>query len=91
MDIGPSFAVFCMKLLISSLMFACLFRDELVTGFLCFFQVADDLTLHDFMGGVPPIVLTPDMQRNSAMFSPWLRADNKQPFIVVGPEGCGKG
>jgi len=24
-------------------------------------------------------------------FSPWLDPENKQPFILVGPEGCGKG
>jgi len=24
------------------------------------------------------------------MFSPWLQASNKHPFILVGPEGCGK-
>ena len=24
------------------------------------------------------------------MFQPWLQSTNKHPFIVVGPEGCGK-
>ncbi|XP_041357041.1 cytoplasmic dynein 2 heavy chain 1-like isoform X2 [Gigantopelta aegis] len=38
-----------------------------------------------------PVIKTHDVQRNLDYFTPWLQADNKQPFIVVGPEGCGKG
>jgi hypothetical protein len=36
--------------------------------------------------GSPPIIETVDVQRNRAMIQPWL--DNRQPFVVVGPEGC---
>ncbi len=42
------------------------------------------------MNGQLPVILTPDVQRNLAMLTPWLSGDSKQPFIIVGPEGCGK-
>ena len=35
--------------------------------------------------------MTADVQRYIDSFNSWLQPDNKQPFIVVGPEGCGKG
>uniref|UniRef100_A0A3P8WNV8 Cytoplasmic dynein 2 heavy chain 1 n=1 Tax=Cynoglossus semilaevis TaxID=244447 RepID=A0A3P8WNV8_CYNSE len=38
-----------------------------------------------------PVVETADMQRGLHCFSPWLTAQHRQPFMVVGPEGCGKG
>ncbi|XP_053400577.1 cytoplasmic dynein 2 heavy chain 1-like [Mercenaria mercenaria] len=38
-----------------------------------------------------PVIRTSDVQRAMDFFSPWLAPDNKQPFILVGPEGCGKG
>uniref|UniRef100_A0A3Q3LA71 Dynein cytoplasmic 2 heavy chain 1 n=1 Tax=Labrus bergylta TaxID=56723 RepID=A0A3Q3LA71_9LABR len=38
-----------------------------------------------------PVIETPDMQRGLNCFSPWLTAQHRQPFMVVGPEGCGKG
>lgn len=38
-----------------------------------------------------PVVRTSDVQRSLDYFMPWLDPDNKQPFIIVGPEGCGKG
>ncbi len=42
-------------------------------------------------GGSPlPLVLTQDVQRGLNMFRPWLSGSNKQPFLIVGPEGCGK-
>ena len=36
----------------------------------------------------PGLVRTIDVQRNEAVIQPWL--DNLEPFILVGPEGCGK-
>ena len=36
----------------------------------------------------PPLVLTQDVQRHSHLIEPWLR--DMEPFILVGPEGCGK-
>lgn len=38
-----------------------------------------------------PVVLTTDIQRALDYFRPWLESENKQPFLLVGPEGCGKG
>ncbi|KAL3878520.1 hypothetical protein ACJMK2_030860 [Sinanodonta woodiana] len=38
-----------------------------------------------------PVIKTADVQRGIDAFSAWLQPDNKQPFILVGPEGCGKG
>ena len=37
-----------------------------------------------------PLILTVDVQRALSLFQPWLQPDNRQPFILVGPEGCGK-
>ena len=53
-------------------------------------QVPDSPTISDLSGGSLPVVLTTDVQRGLDMFSPWLQGSNKHPFIVVGPEGCGK-
>ncbi|KAM3875467.1 cytoplasmic dynein 2 heavy chain 1 [Diretmus argenteus] len=38
-----------------------------------------------------PVIETPDMQRGLHCFSQWLTTQHRQPFMVVGPEGCGKG
>ncbi|NXI65822.1 DYHC2 protein, partial [Anseranas semipalmata] len=38
-----------------------------------------------------PVIQTPDMQRGLDYFRPWLDFNNKEPFLLVGPEGCGKG
>lgn len=56
-------------------------------------QLPDNLTLSDLSGSAKaslPVVLTPDLQRNRDTFQSWLHTGNKQPFIIVGPEGCGK-
>ena len=53
-------------------------------------QVHEELTLDQFKGNLP-IIKTADVQRGLDYFNPWLQPDNKQPFILVGPEGCGKG
>ncbi|XP_029699181.1 cytoplasmic dynein 2 heavy chain 1 isoform X3 [Takifugu rubripes] len=37
------------------------------------------------------VIETPAMQRALHGFSPWLTAQHRQPFMIVGPEGCGKG
>ncbi|XP_052794024.1 cytoplasmic dynein 2 heavy chain 1-like isoform X3 [Mya arenaria] len=51
-----------------------------------------DLTSEHFNNSTTlPVIRTTDVQRAMDFFSPWLAADNKQPFILVGPEGCGKG
>ncbi|KAB1272094.1 Cytoplasmic dynein 2 heavy chain 1 [Camelus dromedarius] len=52
----------------------------------------ENLTADDFCNGQAlPVIQTPDMQRGLDYFKPWLSSDTKQPFILVGPEGCGKG
>ncbi|KAM6946318.1 LOW QUALITY PROTEIN: cytoplasmic dynein 2 heavy chain 1 [Aplochiton taeniatus] len=38
-----------------------------------------------------PVIQTADMQRGLHCFSQWLSPPHRQPFILVGPEGCGKG
>ena len=37
-----------------------------------------------------PLVLTPATQRILDTIRPWLEMDQREPFILVGPEGCGK-
>ncbi|MBZ3869929.1 Cytoplasmic dynein 2 heavy chain 1 [Sciurus carolinensis] len=52
----------------------------------------ENLTADDFSNGQAlPVIQTPDMQRGLDYFKPWLSSSTKQPFILVGPEGCGKG
>ncbi|XP_034521541.1 LOW QUALITY PROTEIN: cytoplasmic dynein 2 heavy chain 1 [Ailuropoda melanoleuca] len=52
----------------------------------------ENLTADDFSNGQTlPVIQIPDMQRGLDYFKPWLNSDTKQPFILVGPEGCGKG
>ncbi|XP_023565248.1 cytoplasmic dynein 2 heavy chain 1 [Octodon degus] len=52
----------------------------------------ENLTADDFSSGhMLPVIQTPDMQRSLDYFKPWLNSDTQQPFILIGPEGCGKG
>ncbi|KAG8523219.1 Cytoplasmic dynein 2 heavy chain 1, partial [Galemys pyrenaicus] len=52
----------------------------------------ENLTADDFSNGQTlPVIQTPDMQRGLDYVKPWLSSHTKQPFILVGPEGCGKG
>ena len=51
----------------------------------------DEVTVDTLTGNNMPVIMTSDVQRSIDTFSAWLDADNKQPFIVVGPDGCGKG
>uniref|UniRef100_A0A7N9ATV1 Cytoplasmic dynein 2 heavy chain 1 n=1 Tax=Mastacembelus armatus TaxID=205130 RepID=A0A7N9ATV1_9TELE len=56
------------------------------------FQRPEGLTLEQLSHThTLPVIETPDMQRGLHCFSPWLIAQHRQPFMVVGPEGCGKG
>lgn len=36
------------------------------------------------------LILTADAKCSLDYFSPWLQMETQQPFILVGPEGCGK-
>ncbi|XP_018025771.1 cytoplasmic dynein 2 heavy chain 1, partial [Hyalella azteca] len=38
----------------------------------------------------PPLVLTADSKRILDYILPWLQPETQQPFILIGPEGCGK-
>ncbi|XP_008299945.1 cytoplasmic dynein 2 heavy chain 1 [Stegastes partitus] len=56
------------------------------------FQRPESLTLEQLSHAHKlPVIETPGMQRGLHGFSPWLTAQHRQPFMVVGPEGCGKG
>uniref|UniRef100_A0A3Q0T4R8 Cytoplasmic dynein 2 heavy chain 1 n=1 Tax=Amphilophus citrinellus TaxID=61819 RepID=A0A3Q0T4R8_AMPCI len=56
------------------------------------FQHPEGLTLEQFSHThILPVIETPGMQRGLHGFCPWLTAQHRQPFMVVGPEGCGKG
>uniref|UniRef100_A0A3Q3KJ04 Cytoplasmic dynein 2 heavy chain 1 n=1 Tax=Monopterus albus TaxID=43700 RepID=A0A3Q3KJ04_MONAL len=56
------------------------------------FQRPEGLTLDQLSNThTLPVIETPDMQRSLHCFSLWLTAPHRQPFMVVGPEGCGKG
>ncbi|XP_051482944.1 cytoplasmic dynein 2 heavy chain 1 isoform X1 [Apus apus] len=64
------------------------------TGQLMLYQLKkpENLTADDFSNiQTLPVIQTPDMQRSLDYFRPWLDLNNKQPFLLVGPEGCGKG
>ncbi|XP_069747277.1 cytoplasmic dynein 2 heavy chain 1 isoform X4 [Narcine bancroftii] len=55
-------------------------------------EKSENLTVDDFKNTQKlPVIRTPDMQRGLDYFKPWLNSNNNQPFILVGPEGCGKG
>ena len=53
-------------------------------------DLKSDITINDLKNPeTPPIIRTINIQRDIAMFKPWL--DSGESFILVGPEGCGKG
>ena len=55
-------------------------------------QVPDSLSVEDLTGqnSSPPVIKTADIKRGLDLFSPWLQNDDRQSFLLVGPEGCGK-
>lgn len=56
-----------------------------------YYKVPKNLQIGDFSSTKLPVILTPDVKRYIDHFSPWLMSnDLRQPFIVAGPEGCGK-
>uniref|UniRef100_A0A8B9KYF0 Cytoplasmic dynein 2 heavy chain 1 n=1 Tax=Astyanax mexicanus TaxID=7994 RepID=A0A8B9KYF0_ASTMX len=55
-------------------------------------QRGDGLCVEDFSNPYTlPVIHTADMQRALHVFTHWLRPGHTQPFLLVGPEGCGKG
>lgn len=64
------------------------------TGRLVAYQLErpDSLTVEDLSNPQRlPVIQTADMQRGLDYFRQWLCTDYRQPFLLVGPEGCGKG
>ncbi len=55
-----------------------------------FVQVEENLKLEDLSMSKMPVVLTPDVQRSLDFFNPWLTQGKNEPFLLVGPDGCGK-
>ncbi|XP_069679211.1 cytoplasmic dynein 2 heavy chain 1 isoform X2 [Periplaneta americana] len=37
-----------------------------------------------------PLIMTADVKRTLDIIEPWLNAETRQPFLLVGPQGCGK-
>lgn len=60
------------------------------SGEMKLFQLDDSqpVTLDDLTSGEGPMVRTASVQRDEMMLMPWMT--NMEPFILVGPEGCGK-
>uniref|UniRef100_A0AAR2JK60 Cytoplasmic dynein 2 heavy chain 1 n=1 Tax=Pygocentrus nattereri TaxID=42514 RepID=A0AAR2JK60_PYGNA len=55
-------------------------------------QRGDGVCVEDFSNPhTLPVIHTPDMQRTLDIFTHWLHSGHTQPFLLVGPEGCGKG
>ncbi|KAG8470560.1 hypothetical protein KFE25_008981 [Diacronema lutheri] len=48
----------------------------------------EPLSLDALSSAAGPMVRTADVQRDTAMVMPWI--ERMEPFILVGPEGCGK-
>jgi dynein heavy chain 2 len=54
-------------------------------------QITEKISVEDFTSTSLPVIRTADVQRFIDSFSSWLHPENRQPFILNGPEGCGKG
>ncbi|XP_074649972.1 cytoplasmic dynein 2 heavy chain 1-like [Tubulanus polymorphus] len=69
------------------------YYDDSTGRLMCYtMDMADNLTADNFVSAKSlPVVRTGDVQRGFDYFAPWLTPENRQPFILVGPEGCGKG
>eukprot|EP01061_Rhynchopus_euleeides_P011972 TRINITY_DN21580_c1_g1_i2.p1 TRINITY_DN21580_c1_g1~~TRINITY_DN21580_c1_g1_i2.p1 ORF type:complete len:3556 (+),score=1754.90 TRINITY_DN21580_c1_g1_i2:217-10884(+) len=48
----------------------------------------NELTLEDLKAGT--MVKTVDVQRTCSVIRPWITTGSERPFLLVGPEGCGK-
>ncbi len=61
---------------------------------ICFliFKDKTDLSVDNFNNMYDlPVIRTIDIQRYLDSFLPWLDNKHRKPFLVVGPDGCGKG
>jgi dynein heavy chain 2 len=52
-------------------------------------EMNSDFDIHSLNNESLPIIFTADVQLSLDCIMPWL-TDEKQPFLLVGPEGCGK-
>ncbi|XP_037092634.1 cytoplasmic dynein 2 heavy chain 1-like [Pollicipes pollicipes] len=48
------------------------------------------VTVDSLFSSDPPLILTPDVQCTLDYFRPWLEGEQREPFLMVGPEGSGK-
>jgi hypothetical protein len=37
-----------------------------------------------------PLIMTADVKQTLDVIGPWLHDESPQPFLLVGPQGCGK-
>lgn len=42
------------------------------------------------VNGALPLIMTADVKRTLDIIGPWLHPDTLHPFLLVGPQGCGK-
>jgi dynein heavy chain 2 len=52
------------------------------------YEASFDLSVEDLKGY--PMIQTVEVQRHLATLAAWVKGPNYRPFILVGPEGCGK-
>lgn len=64
------------------------FYNEELGCLACYVEENEALSTESLSVSEPPVVLTPGMQYYMDMIKKWMA--NLDPFIVVGPEGCGK-
>ncbi|XP_075248310.1 cytoplasmic dynein 2 heavy chain 1-like [Convolutriloba macropyga] len=53
-------------------------------------QISDEISDEFEVSGKLPLVLTRTTLANLDNFNLWLQSGQRQPFILIGPEGCGK-
>lgn len=53
-------------------------------------EVESRLSLSAFTDDGYPLIKTADTKATLDCIMPWLESESKQPFLLVGPEGCGK-
>ncbi len=54
-------------------------------------ELSVPITIENLKQADLPVVKTATVQANMDSFFAWLEDGNKQPLLLVGPEGCGKG
>jgi hypothetical protein len=49
-----------------------------------------ELNLGGVVNSSLPLIMTADVKRTMDVIGLWLHPDTVQPFLLVGPQGCGK-